>query len=50
MGSLSAGPSGGGLAGLCRVSVALLLLCEVLELRLRVTSFRVLAKVGIVAL
>ena len=28
----------------------LLLLCEVLGLRLRVTSFRVLAKVGIAAL
>lgn len=34
------------LASLSRVSVSLLLLCEVLGLRLRVMFFRVLAKVG----
>ena len=57
MGSLGADPSegslaglGGCLAGLGWVSVALLLLCEVLGLRLRVTSFKVLAKDGMAAL
>jgi hypothetical protein len=54
MGFVCAGPSGGGLAGLggclSGVSVALLLLYEVLGLWLRVTSFRVLAKDGIAAL
>ena len=50
--SLGAGLAGlgGYLAGLGGLSVALLLLCEVLGLQLRVTSFRVLTKVGIAAL
>ena len=55
--SLCAGPSegslvglGGCFAGLGVVSVALLLLCEVLGLRLRVTSFKVLVKVEMTAL
>ena len=41
---------GGCLAGLGGVSIDLLLLCEVLGIRLRAMSFRVLAKVGTAAL
>lgn len=56
VGPLCVGPGGGPaglggcLAGLGGESIDLLLLCEVLGIRLRAMSFRVLAKVGTAAL